>query len=617
MSLKMAATDRRFAPLFWTQFLGALNDNVFKNALVLMVTFREITVWGLDKNAVVALAGALFILPYFLFSHVAGQIADKMEKSRLVRITKYWEVLIMLVAAAGFHLHQFGMLLVVLFMAGVQAAFFGPVKYSVLPELVEPKKLVEANALVESGTFLAILIGTIAGGALASLPEVWITVSLLAIAALGVFSAWAVPRVPGGDPDLRLRYNPLPNFLELNRILGRSRAVYNSVLGISWFWFFGAALLSILPVYCKDMLGVDGHVVTLFLAMFTVGIAVGSILCEKLSFGRVELGLVPLGSLGMSLFAADLYFARPEWTPGAIPMGVTQFLATAAGPRLLADFFLMCLSGGFFILPLYTLIQERSRPAERSRVIAANNIANAIFIVASSAVVILFHRLGFDYPRMFLALAVLNFFAAIYIYSLVPEFTLRFLSWVAARLIYRIRLTGADSIPREGAVLLVCNHVTYIDWLIINAMVRRPVRFVMHYKFWGVPVVQRLMTQAGVIPIAGRRENPEVLEAAFARISAALTAGEVVCIFPEGHITRDGAMAAFRPGVERALAANPVPVVPMALRGLWGTWFSFGGGRALRKRPRHWMSRVELVVGAPVAAADATAAVLEQRVREM
>lgn len=619
MSLKMTVTDRRFAPLYWTQFLGALNDNVFKNALVIMVTFKNVTVWGLDKNSVVALAGGLFILPFFLFSALAGQLTDKFEKSRLVRITKYWEVLIMLVAAAGFYTHHFEMLLIVLFLAGTQAAFFGPVKYSILPELVKPDELVAANANVESGTFLAILLGTIGGGTLVSVPnsEFWITLVLLILAVLGVVSALGVPKVYGGAPDLKIEYNPLPGFGSLYRIINSQKAVFNSVLAISWFWFFGAAVLSVLPGFCKDMLNLDEHGVTLFLAMFTIGIGAGAFLCEKLSFGRVELGLVPIGSLGMTVFVGDLYFARPMWEVTGDPITLSAFISTWAGMRMLVDFFLMCVFAGFFILPLYTLIQERSHPDVRSRVIAANNIMNAIFMVVSSVMIMAFHARGMTYPQIFITMAIMNLVVSVYIYGVVPEFTLRFWSWVLARFIYRIRVRGEEHIPKTGPAILVCNHVSYIDWLVVAALVHRPVHFVMHYKFWGFPVIRNLMNQAGVIPIAGKKEDPEMLESAFAKISEALRNDELVCIFPEGAVTRDGTMAAFRPGVERALAADPVPVVPMALRGLWGTWFSFAGGNPFMRWPRHWMAKIELAIGPVVPPNQASAAELEKRVREL
>lgn len=615
MSIKMVVKDRRFAPLFWTQFLGALNDNIFKNALVLIITYRELRVAGLDKATVVALAGGLFILPFLLFSHIAGQLADKMEKARLVRITKYWEVAIMALAALGFHLHRFELLLVVLFMAGVQAALFGPVKYSALPDLVPSDQLVSANAFVEAGTFLAILLGTLGGGMLVDQSETVISIVLLSLAGLGVVTAWRLPRLEPHAPGLRVRFNPYASFRDLYQCASRERAVFMSVLGQSWFWFFGASVMSILPVYCKDMLFVDAHVVTCFLAVFTIGIGAGSFLCNLLSLGRIELGLVPIGTFGMSAFLFDLYLARPDWLAEAAPVPLSIFLASWAGWRLLGDFFFMCLFSGLFILPLATMVQERSRPEERSRVLAANNIMNSLYMVVASVLVMAFNAASLSFPQMFLCLSILNLIAAIYMYTVVPEFTLRFLAWVAARMIYRIRLDGESNIPARGGVLLVCNHVSYIDWLVIFAMIHRPVRFVMHYKFWNIPIVQRLMTRAGVIPIAGQKENPEVFQAAFARVSEALRAGEVVCIFPEGHITRDGIMQPFRRGVEHILAKDPVPVLPMRLIGLWGTWFSFSGGRALLKTPRHWMERVSLRIGPAFRPEEATAARLEEAVR--
>jgi MFS family permease len=380
MSIKMIVNDRRFWPLFWTQFFGALNDNVFKNALVMMVTFQNVTVFGMDHAQIVALSGGLFILPFFLFSPLAGQISDKLEKSRLVRITKYWEIGIMALACVGFFLHHYELLLVVLFLAGVQAALFGPVKYSMIPDLVEPAELIEANAYVEMGTFLAILIGTIMGGLLVQTAsaEYLISGALLFFALAGTVTALFVHPVRVAAPDLTIRYNPIPNFISLWQLISEKKAIFNSILGISWFWFFGAAVLSVLPVYCKDFLGVDQQVVTCFLAMFTIGIGVGSILCEKLSFGRVELGLVPIGSLGLTVFLLDLAFTGPTWTVSAEHLvGLKEFLSSQTGPRMAVDFFLMSMFGGFFILPLYTLIQERSHPDSRSRVIAANNILNA------------------------------------------------------------------------------------------------------------------------------------------------------------------------------------------------------------------------------------------------
>ncbi|MBK9040706.1 MAG: 1-acyl-sn-glycerol-3-phosphate acyltransferase [Bdellovibrionales bacterium] len=344
----------------------------------------------------------------------------------------------------------------------------------------------------------------------------------------------------------------------------------------------------------------------------------GSILCEKLSFRRVEIGLVPLGSLGMTIFLVDLFFVGPTWnvdTNHLLPL--SDFLVTSSGPRLLVDFFLMSLFGGFFILPLYTLIQDRSKPESRSRVIAGNNIMNSIFMVAASLLVMAAHKFQLSYSQSFLVLAILNLTVAIYIYSIVPEFTLRFLSWLLARALYRIKIFNDGEIPKEGAVVLVCNHVSYIDWLIVSALVRRPVRFIMYYKFFDIPVLKYLMKQAKVIPIAGAKEDSRILETAFDTISKELRDGEIVCIFPEGKITRDGQIDVFRAGIEKILAKDPVPVIPMALQGLWGTWFSLEGGKAIIKAPRKWLTNISLIVGKRIPGAQASAETLASQVKSL
>jgi len=604
MSLKMIVSDRRFWPLFWTQFFGALNDNFLKNALVVLVTFKGITLAGLDAPSVVALASALFILPFFLFSPIAGQLADKFEKSRLVRITKYWEVAIMAVAGAGLLTQNFTILLSVLFLAGVQAALFGPVKYAMLPDLVSPDELVEANAYVEMGTFLAILLGTIGGGLVVALPggEYWLTGILIGLSILGLLTSFNVKEAPVACPDLKIQLNPFPGIAATVAILRESKAVFNSVLAISWFWFFGAAILSVLPLYCKDYLGANEHVVTSFLAMFTLGIGLGSILCEKLSYRRVELGLVPIGSIGMTVFLVDLFQTPGTWAPDPSRLLTLQeFVAAPGGIRLLADFFFMSVFGGLFILPLYTLIQQRSSQESRSRVIAGNNIINAGFMVVSSLCVIAFEKMHMSYPQIFLILAGMNLVVSFYVYSVIPEFTLRFWSWIVAHLLYRVDCINEDKIPKDGPALLICNHVTFVDWLIISAGCKRPVRFVMYHKFFSIPFASWLMRQAKVIPICGAKENPALLAAAYDQISTELSHGEVVCIFPEGKITRTGELDQFRTGVERIVQRNPVTVVPMALNGLWETFFSFGRGPAMMKVPKHWMSRIQLVVGDPIA----------------
>lgn len=620
MSLKMLFADRKFTPMFWTQFFGAFNDNVLKNALVLLITYKGVSLMGLETNALVAAAGGIFILPFVLFSTHAGQIADKWEKSRLVVLVKIWELLIMLLAWAGFYFELYGLLLFLLFLMGMHSTFFGPIKYSILPNLVDPERLTEGNAYIQSGTFISILLGTIIGGVatgLESSTTIIVTI-LLGAALLGLLASTRLPQVPIGQADLRFAWNPGPTMKDFWRIIREKKAIFNSVLGISWFWFFGAGVLSVLPVYCKDFLGVNQNVVTLFLAMFTIGIGIGSLLCSRLSFRRVEIGLVPIGSLGMTIFMIDLFLVVPSWTsdPSA-PLTVSDFFAQPESWRLLVDFLLMSVFSGFYILPLNTLIQERSRPESRSRVVAANNILNAVFMVVSAGVVMLFYSLHLSHPQVFLVFALLNALAAVYIYSIVPEFVLRFYSWILCHLMYRLQVKGDQFIPKDGPAILTCNHVSFVDWLILSAAVPRPVRFIMYYKFFEMPLIRHLMKQARVIPIAGAKEDPEILAKAYQQIAAELREGELICIFPEGKITYDGEISPFRPGLLKMLAQEPVPVIPMCLTGMWGSLFSRKDQSLAAKRPRRFWHRIQVEIGEPMAPSGFRLENLEKRIRAM
>jgi MFS family permease len=421
--------NRQFRPLYWIQFLGALNDNFLKNGMVILVEYQGLSLLGLEPPAIVALAGAIFILPFFLFSMLAGQIADRFDKRTIIRVIKVWEILITVTSALGFYQHNLWILLAALFMMGCHSTFFGPIKYSALPDLVRPDQLVTANAYVEVGTFLAILFGTIGGGILISLAggEGWISLVINVCAVVGLIMSLRMQPLPSHAPNLRLQWKPFSLMLTTYRQLKRKASVYNSILGISWFWAFGAAVLSLLPPYCKEYLHVNEHVVTTFLAMFTVGIGVGSMVCERLSGGKIELGLVPIGSLGMTLFLLDLSQIRPALLAAGAPlMSLTEFALSPHGPRLLIDFTMMSVFGGFFILPLYTTLQARSEKRSRSRVIAGNNVFNSIFMVVGAVFVMVCHLYQVSLPTTFLLLAIFNVVAAAYIYTVAPEFRLRF-----------------------------------------------------------------------------------------------------------------------------------------------------------------------------------------------
>lgn len=619
MSQFSLLAKRRFAPFFWTQALGAFNDNAFRNAMVMLVAF-QMALPDAQVSLYTNLAPALFILPYFLFSATAGQLAEKFEKTRIIRFVKLFEIAAMAIAAIGFFTHHVSLLLVVLFLMGVHSTVFGPIKYSILPQALERSELVGGNALVETGTQLAMLTGMILGNSLmliAGYGTLAASLTTIAIACAGYVVSRSIPTAPATAPDLRFNWNPFSETWRVLKITHEDRAVFNAVLGISWFWFFGTVMIAQLPNYTRHTLGGDGSVNTLVLTLFSLGTGIGSLLCEKLSAKRVEIGLVPMGAFGLTVFAVDLFFARPMVTPGA-GLGWLAFAGTPGAWRVMLDLTMIGAFAGFYVVPLFAFVQSRAPRERLSRIIAGNNIVNALLICVASGFGIGLTALGLDVPTIFLITGIVNVAVAVYIFTLVPEFMMRFITWVLVRTLYRVRVDGLKHVPDEGAALVVCNHVSFMDPLILMANVRRPMRFVMYYKIYNLPILRFVFRTAKAIPIAGRNEDPALMERAFELVDEALANGEVVCIFPEGGITRDGTIQNFRPGVDRILARRPVPVVPLALRGMWGSIFSRRDSALRRARlPRRFWSRIELVGGAPLPAGDADAAVLEARVTEL
>lgn len=614
---------RRFAPFFWTQFLGAMNDNVFKVAFTSLVTYHAALFDGVDPHSAAFLISAIFIAPFVLFSATSGQIADKIEKSRLIRLVKSLEIGIMLLGLAGFYLHSATLLYMGTFLMGLHSTLFGPVKFAYLPQHLDQTELVGGNGLVEMGTFVAILLGTLLGGELAGLTgadgkvvgPLYVGMVCVVIALAGRAVSQGVPLSPAPQPDLRINWNPFTETWR-NLILARqSRVVFQSLLGISWLWFLGATFLTSFFSFAKDVLGGDQNVVTLLLAVFSVGIGIGSLLCERLSGRHVEIGLVPFGSIGMTVFAVDLYFATHGHATSGTLSGVGGFLAQPGHWRVLMDLFCVAMFGGFYSVPLYALIQSRSAPTHRARIIAANNILNSFFMIAASLLGVFMTQAGYSIPQLFLVVGLLNAVVAIYIYTLVPEFLLRFIAWLLVHTIYRLRRVNAERIPEEGAAVLVCNHVSFADAVVLMAASPRPVRFVMDHNIFKVPGLSWFFRQAKAIPIAPARENPALLARAYDAVAAALEDGELVCIFPEGKITATGEINPFKTGVTQIIQRTPVPVVPMALRGLWGSFFSRKGAPAMtRPFRRGLLSKLELVVGEPVPPESATPETLQQMV---
>jgi 1-acyl-sn-glycerol-3-phosphate acyltransferase len=593
--------ERRFGPFFGVQFLGAMNDNVFKQALVILLAYQTASFTSMSSDTLQNLAQALFVLPFFLFSATAGGLADKYEKANLITVTVALELAVMLLGAVGLALKSIAILLAALFLGGVQSALFGPVKYAILPQHLRQSELIGGNGLVEMGTSLAILGGMMLGGWLVTQPG-WgvggVAVLTCALSAAGIALSRFIPRAPSADPGLRVNWNPVTETVRILRFTARNRTVFLSVLGISWFWFYGAMLVTQFPNLSKNVLGAGENVVTLLLVAFSLGIGLGSLLCERLSGHKVEIGLVPFGSIGLTAFAVDLWLAtdRGFQLAGA---GMGEFMADPAGRRVLIDLALIGLFGGFYIVPLYALIQSRTDAQHRSRIIAGNNIVNAAFMVAASAIAVGLLAAGLTIPQLVLVLGLMNALVAAYIYRLVPEFLMRFLVWILIHSVYRLRKVGLERIPEEGPAILICNHVSYVDALVISAACRRPIRWVMDHRIFKVPVLSFFFRTARAIPIAPAREDPALLEQAYARIANELEAGELVGLFPEGRLTADGEMSEFRGGIMRVLEKTPVPVVPMALSGLWQSLFARN-----RDKFRH-MTRlfphVRLAVGEPLA----------------
>jgi 1-acyl-sn-glycerol-3-phosphate acyltransferase len=616
-------SQRRFAPFFWVQFLGAGNDNLFKFAFTVMVTYQLSVSWLPAQQAGLVI-GALFILPFLLFSATSGQLADKYPKEKLIRFVKLLEIAIMGLAAWGFVTTNVPKLLACVFLMGLHSTLFGPVKFAYLPQHLNERELTGGNGMVEMGTFVAILLGQVIGGLLIDLPgsgAAYVAMACIGVAIAGWAVAQAVPASPSTDPNLVINWNPFTETWRNLKLAHGNVVVFRSLLGISWMWFFGAVFLSMFPAFARDVLQGNTGVASLLLVVFSVGIGTGALLCETLSKRHVEIGLVPLGAIGMTVFAVELYFACNALAP--LPAGTRQtvaaFIGHAAHWRVMADLGLLALFAGIYSVPMYALIQLRSEPTHRARFIAANNILNALFMIVSALLVGALLAAGLTIPQVFLATGLLNAVVAFYIFMLVPEYLLRFVAWLLTRLVYRFRVEGDEHIPEKGAALLVCNHVSYVDAVLLMAASPRPIRFIMDHRIFATPVLGWLFKLGKAIPIAPQREDPQAYEQAFADARQVLEDGDLLAIFPEGGITRDGTLGEFKGGMMKVLATHPVPVVPLALKNLWGSYFSRIEGGSAMKRPfrRGLFSPVTLVASGAVPAAEVSPEALRGRVAAM
>ena len=610
---------RRFLPFFLTQFLGAFNDNVFKQGLIILLTYNAAVLAGVPVEIRGPMCQGIFILPFFLFSATAGQFADHYDKAIMSRAVKAFEVLIMVTACVGFFTNNMWCLFTALFCMGVHSTVFGPIKYAILPQALHADELVGGNGLVESGTSLAILTGSIIGGFLIALPHFGIhavSIAIIGVALLGLTASFFIPRTGNSAPDVRINWNIATETWANIRFISSNRVVFLSVLGISWFWFYGVTIQSNIPALTKEVLGGDEFALNMLLTILSVGTGVGALLCERLSGKKVELGLVPFGAIGLTGFGIDIYMATVNHAPvTTLAPGLMAFIERPGNARVVADFLGMGVFSGFYIVPLYALVQARSVPSHRARVIAGNNILNAIFmVVASLLTVFMLQVLKISLPGLFAITAILSALVSIYIFTVVPEFLMRFLVWMFMSVFYSLKRVDVDRIPDEGACVLVCNHVSFLDALILATAIRRPPRFVMDHLIFKNPILNFIFRTARAIPIAPAKADPALLEKAYADIAEALQNGEMVCIFPEGRITDNGEIYPFKNGIQRIIDTTPVPVIPMALCGMWGSYASRKGGPAFTRLPRRFRSRIELHVGEAIGPEQVTPELLHDTV---
>jgi len=607
---------RRFLPYFVTQFFGAFNDNIFKNVLLLFVAFASVDALPVSSNLFINLAAGLFILPFFLFSATAGVLADKYEKAWFIRKVKLAEIVIMSLGAIGFITQSYFVLLLLLFLMGTQSAFFGPVKYALLPQHLKEKELVSGNALVETGTFLAILLGTLGAGVIASSPNAQVVAAICVVvfAFCGYAACRYIPTALPTAPELKFAWRPISQTKQTIAIAKQDKMIYQAILSISWFWCLGASYLTQFPNFTKLHLNGSESAVSFLLALFSIGIAIGSLACDKISNHKLELGIVPIGSIGISLFGALMALSVPEQLP--VLDSFSAFISHSDLWPVFASLLLLGVSGGLFIVPLYTLMQTQAKESERAQVIAANNIYNAIFMVGSAVLgIVCLSLLELSILELFLILSVLNVLVAQHVFMEAPMFLARLVLWVVTHTMYRVKHKNLTNIPREGGALIVCNHVSYMDALLMIGACKRHIRFVMEEDYAHYKPIKRLLKNGGVIPIDAT--NGRSIRKAFVEVERALSNDEVVCIFPEGRLTSNGEMRPFMRGMDLILRRSPVPVIPMALKGLWGSFFSRAHGPACSTKPKRFWSRVEIEAGLPVAPKEATTETMFNKVAEL
>lgn len=608
--------SRYFGPFFWTQALGAFNDNVFKQVVLLLITFVAVPRYHWDSGIANNAAAALFMAPFILCSGRGGLLADTWDKSRLIRALKAFEVVSMVLGAIAIWCEAFLMLLGVLCLIGIQAALFGPVKYAILPQHVPRHRLVSANAWIEMGTFLAILLGTMLAGGLMMLPgasgRVVIGITLIVVALAGLWTANRIPpALPEGSPQAHYSRGSF-------RVAWQHRSMRYTILGISMFWFLGACYLTQLPMWVRDVSNGNEGMVSVLLGAFATGIGLGAFLYSKLSVGRLELGLVPIGALLIAI--CGIMFAYSGHEGPLVDASLSAHFWDGSLSWMCLELVGIGIGGGLYIMPLYLFIQLRSKASHRARMVAVNNIVNAVFMLfAALFAVIVMDVFGQSLPVLMALVALIALIITAVCVCHDPRPCLRMLIFIGIRLAYKLRVKGRAHIPEEGPAVVVCNHVSYMDALILGGACPRPLRFVMDTPAYESLWLNGFCRLAGAIPINTSRQRGAGAgtRRALEQIKVALEKGEVVMIFPEGRLTRNGEIGSFQRGIERIVEQSAVPVIPAALSGLWGGWGSYKDSPPFTGWPRNFHARVRLVFGAPIPPEQVTRERLYERVKKL
>lgn len=581
---------QRFLPLFIAQFLGAFNDNAVKNALVVLITYR-LAETGSNSQLLVTLAAGLFILPFFLFSATAGQLADKYEKSRLIAIIKFAEIILMVIAAIGFYKESITLLMLSLFLIGTQAAFFGPLKYAILPDQLRRDELIAGNGLIEAGTFFSILLGTIIGGLLilSGIGMHLLAGMLIIFAVIGWVSSWYIPKTTSFDPQLQINLNFIKETSNLIKYTRQRWDIFLCIIGISWFWLVGATFLAEFPIFAKEILHANEHVFTLFLTLFSIGIAVGSIVCHRLLKGRVNATYVPIGALGMTLFTADLYFAAKHihFVVDSDLMTLGQFLLNLKGWHVALDILLISAFGGLYTVPLYAILQVRSEKTHRARVIASNNVLNALFMVAAAVLTLFLFQLGFTVNQLFLLTAIGNGVVAVYICKLLPDVLLKAIFRFILKTLYRVEVKGLEHYRQAGQrVVIIANHTSFIDGILLAAYLPDKLTFAVNThtaQKWWIKLFLRLVDTHQVDPT-----NPMALKSVIDLVKQ-----ERKCvIFPEGRLTMTGGLMKIYEGPGLIADKARAKLLPIRIQGAQYTPFTRLDGKVQIR----WMPKITITI---------------------